>query len=240
MAGKHVLSEKPIAPTIASACELLQLSRPLPPLWGVAENYRFQPAWYYAQEAIASFGRILNFNVQISSLVEDSNKYYHTAWRKMPEYQGGFILDGGVHFVAALRVLLGEDEINRVAAFSACNMEYLPPVDTVNAVLRTNGGKVGYFALSFGTTTNAFEFTVACEGGVVVVGGGGKVKVTPRGEEEAVKDFSEENNGVEQEVKAFAKAVLEGKLDERQTPENALKDLELVSPRWQSGREGRC
>ncbi|KAF8243262.1 NAD(P)-binding protein [Wilcoxina mikolae CBS 423.85] len=238
LANKHVLSEKPIAPTIASACELLQFSRPLPALWGVGENYRFQSSWYYAREAIVSFGRVLNFNIQISSMVEGSNRFYHTSWRKTPEYQGGFILDGEVHFIAGLRMLLGEEEeVKRVAAFSAANMEYLPPVDTVNAVMRTKGGKVGYFALSFGTTMKGFEFTVACEGGVVVVGGGGKVKVTPRGGEETVKDFSEEKNGVEQEVKAFAKAILEGKLDERQTPENALKDLELIEKMLLSGEK---
>ncbi|KAF8542188.1 hypothetical protein BDD12DRAFT_916357 [Trichophaea hybrida] len=237
LARKHVLSEKPIAPTIASACELLQFSRPLSALWGVGENYRFQSSWYYARDAIVKFGRILNFNVQVSSMVEGSNRYYHTSWRKTPKYQGGFILDGGVHFVAGLRILLGSEEVKRVAAFSAANMEYLPPVDTVNAVMRTKGGKVGYFALSFGTTMKGFEFTVACEGGVVVVGGGGKVKVTPRGGEETVKDFSEEKNGVEQEVKAFAKAILEGKLDERQTPENALKDLELIEKMLLSGEK---
>lgn len=43
-AGKHVLSEKPVGPTLAAAQELLGWLRvqPSTPLWAVEENYRWQ------------------------------------------------------------------------------------------------------------------------------------------------------------------------------------------------------
>jgi predicted dehydrogenase len=45
LAGKHVLSEKPIAPTAAAARELIALhaERAASCLWGIAENFRCGP-----------------------------------------------------------------------------------------------------------------------------------------------------------------------------------------------------
>jgi predicted dehydrogenase len=236
-AGKHVLSEKPIAPSISCALELLSVSKTTTTttLWGVAENYRFQASWAYAREHISRLGRVLGFSVKMATLIDPvGNRYFHTSWRKTPEYQGGFILDGGVHFVAALRMLLGvENEVVKVSAFTACNRDYLLPVDTLNAVLKTRKGTTGSLMISFGSSERAFEFTVACEGGVVTCGGGGRVTVRDIEGKEEVKEFPDDR-GIKQEFEAFAEGVRKGKIHPDQTPEEALKDLELVgvSLRW--------
>jgi predicted dehydrogenase len=49
--------------------------------------------------------------------MNNTNKYFHTKWRQTPTYQGGYMLDGGVHDIAALRLILGE--ISSVSSFSA-------------------------------------------------------------------------------------------------------------------------
>lgn len=161
-------------------------------------------------------------------MVHPGGKYYETEWRKKPSYQGGFLLDGGVHFTAALHLLLGSDGVERVSAFTAQNQVHLPPVDTVSAVVRTKSGVVGRFALSFGTTFESFEFSVACEKGTVTVGRGSKVVVKKVGGETETKEFPGDKSGVVQELKAFGEALVKGVADERQTPELALADLELV------------
>ena len=255
-AGKHVLSEKPLAPTLSAARDLMMFSqRPETPaflattaqkhsppaLWAVAENYRYQRLWSVARSRIEGLGRILNFNVRIASMIE--HKYFATSWRKTPSYPGGFIMDGGVHFVAGLRQLLGEEErIERVSAFSRCNQEHLPPVDTVNAVLRTEVGTAGTFSLSFGTTDNCYEFLVACERGVVVVSDGGKVTVRPKekGAQEEVETIGGGGGGVKEELLAFAQGVLKGEIDSRQTPEEAWRDLELVSKPSLESKPRQC
>lgn len=121
-----------------------------------------------------------------------------------------------------------EDPIEKVAAFSAQAQSHLPPVDTVSAALRTKGGVTGWLAMSYGTTFDKFEFSVACEGGVVMVTRG-KVFVTRVGKEVEEELFPDDKAGVIQEVEGFAQALIKGKPDERQTPELAFKDLELVS-----------
>lgn len=193
--------------------------------------------WRYARSTIESLGRILNFSVEMTCLVNPGGKYFETEWRKTPSHQGGFLLDGGVHFTAGLQIMLGEDDrIVQLAAFSAKNQEHLPPVDTVNAVMKTAKGATGWFALSFGTTFDNFEFSVACEGGVVTVGRG-KVIVKRVGKDAEEKLFPEDKAGVKQEIQGYAAALLKGEPDARQTPALALKDLELVSSYYLVGCE---
>lgn len=231
-AGKHVLSEKPIAPDLAAARELIKWRRsniPATTNWSVAENVRFCETWRFARRSILSLGRILNFSVEASCLVAPGGKWYETEWRKTPSHQGGFLLDGGVHHTAGIILLLGEEDvIEKVAAFSAQVQSHLPPVDTVSAVLRTKKGVTGWLGMSFGTTFDKFEFSVACEGGVVTAMRG-KVIVKRVGKEAEETLFPDDKAGVAQEVEGFAQALIKGEADKRQTPELALGDLELVS-----------
>lgn len=172
--------------------------------------------------------------------MKPGGKYFETAWRKTPEYQGGFLLDGGVHFTAAARLLLSAtkpDRILRVSAFTRQLQEHLPPVDTVDAVFQSEQGVTGTFAVSFGTTTDAWEFTVACENGSVTVGRD-VVTVREGGQregKETVTRFADQGSGVKEEVKAWAEALAKGKqsgkveIDPRQQPHEAMYDLETVS-----------
>jgi predicted dehydrogenase len=81
LAGKHVLSEKPIAENMKDAIELLQWyqkeidsSRIF---WSVAENYRFLNSFNHAAEETRKMGRILGFKVEYYSMLE-GGKYYET------------------------------------------------------------------------------------------------------------------------------------------------------------------
>lgn len=114
-----------------------------------------------------------------------------------------------------------------MSAFSAQLQEHLPPVDTVDATWKTKSGVTGTFSVSFGTSFSGSEYAVACEHGSISVVKG-TVTVIRDGKEEK-KDFPDEGAGVKQEVKAWAEGILAGKQDPRQSPEEALKDLELVS-----------
>lgn len=80
-AGKHVLSEKPIAENLADAMELLQWYRSkvdtTKVTWSVAENFRFMNSFLYAAEAGREMGRVLGFRV-IMQTMEEGGKYYKT------------------------------------------------------------------------------------------------------------------------------------------------------------------
>ena len=151
-----------------------------------------------------------------------------TEWRKNPTHQGGFLLDGGVHFTAGLRLLLGtENSVTRLSAFSTQLQKHLPPVDTVDATMKTKSGATGTFGASFGTTFTGSEWTVACEGGTVSISGSTVTTVIDG--KEVKKEVEDERTGVPPEVRKWGEALAAGTKNERQIPEEALADLELVS-----------
>jgi len=177
-------------------------------------------------------GKTLGFRLRMQTLVE-GGKYFETEWRKAPTHQGGFILDGGVHFVAGLRLLLGpENPLVSISANTFQAQEHLPPVDTVDATAKAKNGATGTISISFGTTHQGREYTVACQQGIVSVSGS---QVTV-GEE--TKDIEDEGSGVKPEVRAWGEALAAGKANERQYPEEALADLELIEAMLKSGEQG--
>lgn len=156
------------------------------------------------------------------------NKYFNTQWRKNPTHNYGFLLDGGVHHAAAVRMFLGDDVPETVVGFSSLAQQHLTPVDTLSAVVKTKSGAVGSFNCSWGTTMKATEYSVACENGSVTVEGDKGWILFKDGRKEE-KDFPfERGSGVTEEVQAWGVAVSEGREDPLITPEVTLGDLELL------------
>lgn len=156
-----------------------------------------------------------------------------TSWRKVPEYQGGFLLDGGIHLVAGLRLILGSDDpIATLSAHTCLLQEYLPPKDTVDAILKTKSGATGVFSASYGSPFQDFAFEFDCEGGVVRLGMDG---VLVNGD---FHDVSFDGKGVVQEVAGFAASIAnKSPVDKRQSPEEALADLEVLELMLVSGEQ---
>jgi predicted dehydrogenase len=145
--GKHVISEKPCAPIVSDGVELLNFYSSLenPPLWAVAENWRFKNTTKIIEKIVTSgaIGKIHFADFQHMTFAGPEN----LGWRGSPDYPGGFLLDSGVHFVALLRKVVGE--VERVSATVSQRLAHLPPADSVTAVLSFAGGAEGCFRLSF-------------------------------------------------------------------------------------------
>lgn len=80
LAGKHVLSEKPIAKDVATAQELLQWYKgnidTSKIFWAVGENFRYLTKFLFAAEQASKLGNIKNFRVNVHSLMNAENKYF--------------------------------------------------------------------------------------------------------------------------------------------------------------------
>ena len=235
LAGLHVLSEKPIAENIKDAKELLKWYRTeidtKKVTWSVAENFRFMRSFDHAAEIRQTLGRTQGFHVGMQTMVA-GGKYFETEWRKSPMHQGGFLLDGGVHFIAALRLLLGyHDPVVSLSAYTSKRQQHLPPVDAVDAIMKTQSGATGTVSISFGTNSNVNEYSVVCEKGVVSVRKG---VVTVNDDSKEVEEELHKS-GVPPEVRAWGEAIKAGEPDPRQIPEQALADLEIIEEMLRSG-----
>ncbi|GIC85761.1 uncharacterized protein Aud_001599 [Aspergillus udagawae] len=238
-AGKHVLSEKPIGKDIATARDLLQWYHAnidtSKLLWAVAENFRYMTKFLRTAEEVQKLGPVKNFRVNSHALVSTDSKYFKTAWRQTPEYQGGFILDGGVHVIAALRLILGSsDPVTMISAQSCLQQQHLAPLDTVDAVMKTRSGATGVLSLSYGSAFNDQVFEFDCERGVVALNFD---RLTVKGES---NELAFDGRGVSREVDVFATTIANGgSVDKRQSPEEALADLEIMEKMLTSGeRDG--
>jgi predicted dehydrogenase len=133
----HVLSEKPVAATSAEAARLIVAYRQnvsCSALWYVAENYRVEPAVAFASGIVRRHPSAPKaFSLMALRQQSPNSKYAVTTWRAQPEYKGSFVLDGGIHFVALLRAVMGGDvqsvrgtyeehSVCEVGAYGACSI----------------------------------------------------------------------------------------------------------------------
>jgi predicted dehydrogenase len=238
-AGKHIISEKPIAPSRKEALSLLELHRRHPEcVWMVAENWRYEEAFVRSAELIRSgaIGRpLLAHWAQYSPSMRPDNKYSGSLWRRAGLFAGGLLLDGGVHHIAVLRLLLGE--VTGASAVVQQPSPELPPADTLTATLAFAAGAQA-------TYLNTFALGTPFAAPLVIVGERGSLRIERGRIEQAGGDGSVQMtecaiyNGVDNELLAFAAAIREG-APHRNTPLEALGDLAVIEAMLASAQDGQ-
>lgn len=107
-AGKHVLLEKPLAASRREATELLEQSAGVPQLVAmVAENFRYA-AFTELYRSLVWDGAIGTPEFAYCHSIGHVDPATQSTWRAEPAHAGGYLLDGGVHYAALLRIVLGE------------------------------------------------------------------------------------------------------------------------------------
>jgi predicted dehydrogenase len=118
-AGRHILSEKPIATTPRDAEVMIEAARSAGVRFGIVHNYLFFPEVLRTLELIGT-GEIGPVEVAILDWlsVEDrpGNAAYRPSWRHDPGQAGGGVLMDMLHIVYLAEALLGQP-IERVSAY---------------------------------------------------------------------------------------------------------------------------
>jgi predicted dehydrogenase len=170
-AGKHVIVEKPLAHDLEDARRMLELDRRFPQVKMVAENFRYHPA-FRRLKALMAEGRIgepLAIFWNVFRLVDANNKYYQTGWRVENRFPGGFVTDGGVHNIAALRLMFGD--IARGQSFTRSINPEIGDIDSLSFQFETVGGVQGVLNI-FVSVKGLFKNEMAivgCEGAIEAV-----------------------------------------------------------------------
>ena len=236
-AGKHVLSEKPIAPDLATGRQLLDDYAGYPELvWMVGENWRYEEAFLRAAELVhqGAIGNPITCHWAIYTPITADSKYYHTTWRRDSSFPGGFLLDGGVHHVSVMRMILGE--IAEVSAMMAQMQPDLPPSDTMTALVRFDSEVLGVYLATYAATA-------PWSPQLHIAGGLGALRVQRREIEVTVNGETNHIhcsgfNGVQNELAAFAAAIRTG-ATHYNAPIQGLQDLAVIESMLQSATEGR-
>jgi predicted dehydrogenase len=147
--GKAVISEKPMAPSVAEGKKLLAAVAKREAPWLVGENFAFMPALAKVRAWLdaGKLGQPRLLESYQLTCMNAKNPYFHTAWRHAPKHVGGFVADGGVHMAHAVRRVLGmPDKLENITAqFDPV----LTPIDTAIAVLRFGSGALGTWTSCF-------------------------------------------------------------------------------------------
>lgn len=242
-AGKHVFSEKPIAPEVALAEEMLSVASDFPDqIWMVGENWRYAPSVTESAALLREdyIGAVQMFNWPLHIPMSPENRYYQTEWRRQGDFPGGFILDTGVHHIATLRMLFGE--VASVSAYTALNRSELPPIDTLAATLQFESGLIGTYTITFSAAAPLETvLTILGEQGYMRLNrsqmGVSRFNVETQQTEMVKRVRPDDPNGVLQELIGFADAI-QYHQPHHNTPLQAAQDLAVVEAMLESAQSG--
>jgi len=222
--GKAVLSEKPVAPSVAAAKRLLKSTEIFESPWMVGENFHFMPHVRQLLKWIKG-GRLGDLRVIEATHItkmDRENPYFHTAWRRKPKFIGGFVVDGGVHLAHVVRLCVGMPLVvrNRTASFDPA----LPPIDCAVAALEFSGGLLGTWTSCFSGHYHGPILRISGSQGYSELGWDHATLYDRRGKQTVVKSTVDSFYA---EFDHFADVVCKG-VSPAVTPQDALQDLAFM------------
>jgi UDP-N-acetyl-2-amino-2-deoxyglucuronate dehydrogenase len=169
-AGKHVLSEKPMATSLAAADELVEACDAAGVQLFVVKQNRLNPPIQLLRRAVdrGRFGRIYMANVTVRW--QRPQEYYDAApWRGTWEFDGGAIMNQASHYVDLVQWLVGP--VESVVAKTATQARRIEAEDSGAAVLRFRSGALGVIEVS------VLTYPRNLEGSITILGEKGSVKI---------------------------------------------------------------
>jgi len=163
-AGKHALVEKPIATTLADADVMIAASEGAHTILMVAEDMHFRPALREASLAIdrGCVGEPLYLLASAGGLLRPEG------WKAdSGRMGGGVLIDMGVHYVRALRLLMGEPD--RVFASRAMQVNTkLAGEDSVELLFSSQYGWRAHILLNWASPRgHSPDLTIMGDGGTI-------------------------------------------------------------------------
>ncbi|GAG72425.1 unnamed protein product [marine sediment metagenome] len=193
----------------------------------VAENYRYRSIFhriknYFHQGKIGKpyavfWNRFIFIDLK-------NNKYAQTKWRRNHQYKGGFVTDGGIHYIAALRDMFGN--INQGIAFTKRVNSNIGEMDSMSFQFRTDKNIYGVL--------NTFYSSKGYEQDCILISGSeGSIlmennKLTLRSEEGITfEEVIEDDQGYKEEFEDFYRGIRLGEKVKSSFYEG-YKDLQVI------------
>jgi UDP-N-acetyl-2-amino-2-deoxyglucuronate dehydrogenase len=251
-AGKHVVSEKPMALSLESAEALIAACEKAGTHLFVVKQNRLNPPVQLLKRAIerGRFGRIFVANVTVRW--QRPQEYYDAEkWRGTWSLDGGAIMNQASHYVDLIQWLVGP--VESVMAKTATQARRIEAEDSGAAVLQFASGAIGVIEVNVLTYPRNYEgsITIIGENGTVKIGGTSVNKV----EHWSFAEYDDDDKLVETgaintnppTVYGFGHegyyrnvvAVLRGKARADTDGREGRKSLALILAIYESARTGR-
>jgi UDP-N-acetyl-2-amino-2-deoxyglucuronate dehydrogenase len=160
-AGRHVMCEKPLAPTLAEADRMLAAARAAGRQLFVAHNQVYLPVFERCRELIES-GAIGDVFLAQSNGFQSPETVSVRPWLATEQGGGGVLMAQAVHPIYVLRWLLGE--VVRVSGALAGRIVPMVGEDTAVVTLEFASGALGELTATFAITHGPSEQTMAIFG----------------------------------------------------------------------------
>jgi UDP-N-acetyl-2-amino-2-deoxyglucuronate dehydrogenase len=171
-AGKHVVCEKPMAITLASADDLVRACDDASVKLFVVKQNRLNPPVQLLKRAMdkGRFGKIYLANTTVR-WTRPQEYYDQAPWRGTWEFDGGAIMNQASHYVDLMQWLVGP--VESVIAKTATLARKIEAEDTGIAVLRFRNGALGTIEVTMLTYPKNLEgsITILGERGTAKIGG---------------------------------------------------------------------
>jgi UDP-N-acetyl-2-amino-2-deoxyglucuronate dehydrogenase len=249
-AGKHVITEKPMAISLSAADELVQACDTAGVHLFVVKQNRMNPTIQLLKRAIdkGRFGRIYMANCTVR-WARPQEYYDQAPWRGTWEFDGGAFMNQASHYVDLIQWLVGP--VESVIAKTATLARRIETEDSGIAVLRFRSGALGSIEVTMLTYPRNLEgsITILGETGTVKVGG----TAVNRIEHWAFKTYDDDDKLVDSvntappSVYGFGHegyyrnvlAVLRGEATPDTDGRAGRKSLELILGIYESAKTGR-
>jgi UDP-N-acetyl-2-amino-2-deoxyglucuronate dehydrogenase len=249
-AGKHVITEKPMAISLADADALVHACDAAGVHLFVVKQNRLNPPIQLLRRAVdkGRFGRIYVANTTVRWT--RPQEYYDSArWRGTWEFDGGAIMNQASHYVDLMQWLVGP--VESVVAKTATLARRIETEDTGIAVLRFRSGALGVIEVT------VLTFPRNMEGSITILGEKGSVKIggsaVNRVEHWQFADYDDDDKLIESantsppSVYGFGHegyyrnvlAVLRGEAEPGTDGREGRKSLELILGIYESAKTGR-
>jgi UDP-N-acetyl-2-amino-2-deoxyglucuronate dehydrogenase len=169
-AGRHVLTEKPMAISLAGADDLVQACDSAGVHLFVVKQNRLNPAIQLLRRAVdkGRFGRIYSANTTVR-WTRPQEYYDAEPWRGTWEFDGGAIMNQASHYVDLMQWLVGP--VESVMAKTATQARRIEAEDSGVALLKFRSGALGVIEVT------VLTYPRNLEGSITILGEKGSVKV---------------------------------------------------------------
>ena len=169
-AGRHVVTEKPMAISLAAADALVQACDAAGVHLFVVKQNRLNPSIQLLKRAVdkGRFGRIYMANTTVR-WTRPQEYYDQESWRGTWEFDGGAMMNQASHYVDLMQWLVGP--VESVMAKTATQARRIEAEDSGVAVLKFRSGALGVIEVS------VLTYPRNLEGSITILGERGSVKI---------------------------------------------------------------